>query len=64
MEIVLSRRFAPGKPKKFEFAEREPNRPEKEPGLQEFFRDPSLSGNVTANEIEFLKRLRIKGKSL
>lgn len=62
MEIVLSRRLAPGDPKKFEYVERESGRPEEEPGLREFLQDPSLSGNATSNEIEFLKQLRIKGK--
>jgi transcriptional regulator with XRE-family HTH domain len=63
MEIVLNRRLAPGQPKKFEFVEREPNQPfEEEPGLKEFLRDPSLGGNATEEEIEFLKKLRFMGK--
>ncbi len=62
MEIVLNRRLAPGHPKKFEFVEREPDQPEEEPGLKEFLRDPSLSGDATDEEIDFLKRLRFKGK--
>ncbi len=62
MEIVLNRRLAPGHPKKFEFVEREPDQPEEEPGLKEFLRDPSLSGDAADEEIDFLKRLRFKGK--
>src|SRR6202045_888939 len=62
MEIALSRRLAPGDPKKFEYVEREPNQPEEEPGLREFLQDPSLTGGVTADEIEFLRGLRVKGK--
>src|SRR5712692_9187108 len=63
MEIVLNPRLAPGHPKKFEFVEREPDQPfQEEPGLKEFLRDPSLSGEATEEEIEFLKRLRFKGK--
>ena len=31
-------------------------------GLKEFLRDPSLSGDATEEEIEFLKKLRFKGK--
>ncbi len=62
MEIVLNRRLAPGDPKKFEFVEREPGQPEEEPGVKEFLRDPSLSGDATEEEIEFLKKLRFKGK--
>ncbi len=62
MEIVLNRRLAPGHPKRFEFVEREPDQPEEEPGLKEFLRDPSLSSDATDEEIDFLKRLRFKGK--
>ena len=62
MEIVLNGRLAPGDPKKFEFVEREPGQAEGERGLKEFLRDASLSAGATEEEIEFLKRLRIKGK--
>jgi transcriptional regulator with XRE-family HTH domain len=62
MEIVLNRTLAPGHPKKFEFVERESHQPEQEPGLTEFLKDSSLSGTATEEEIEFLKKLRFKGK--
>jgi transcriptional regulator with XRE-family HTH domain len=63
MEIVLNRRLAPEHLKKIEFVEREsPAMVEAEPGLQAFLQDPSLSGNVTAEEIEFLKALKFKRK--
>jgi transcriptional regulator with XRE-family HTH domain len=63
MEIVLNQRLVPGHPKKFEFAEREPDHPlEGEPGLAEFLQDATLSGNATRDEIEFLRRLRFQGK--
>ena len=63
MEIALNRRLAPGDPKRFKFVEREPDQPfEEEPGLKEFPRDPSLNGDATREEIEFLKKLRFKGK--
>ncbi|HEY3130518.1 MAG TPA: XRE family transcriptional regulator [Acidobacteriota bacterium] len=63
MEIVLHHRVAPGHPKKFEFVEREHQQPlEEEPGLKEFLRDNTLSGNATGEEIEFLKKLRFKTK--
>jgi transcriptional regulator with XRE-family HTH domain len=62
MEIVLSRRLAPGDPKKFEYIERETNQPEEEPGFREFLQDPSLTGDATPHEIQFLRGLRIKGK--
>jgi hypothetical protein len=32
------------------------------PGLKEFLKDASLSGDVTQEEVEFLKRLRVEGK--
>jgi len=63
MEIVLNRRLAPGHPKRFEFVEREPDQPfGGEPGLNAFLKDASLSGSVAQEEIEFLKRLRFRGK--
>jgi transcriptional regulator with XRE-family HTH domain len=63
LEIVLSRRVAPGHPKKFEFVEKEPQPAFKEePGLTAFLRDASLSGDATKEEIEFLKKLRFRGK--
>lgn len=63
MEIVLSRRLAPGHAKKFEFVEREPDeRLEAEPGLREFLRDAALSGDAAPEEIEFLKKLRFTGR--
>jgi hypothetical protein len=63
MEIVLNRRVAPQQPKRFEFVEREPEQPfDPEPGLKEFLQDPSLIGDATREEIEFLKKLRFKGK--
>ena len=63
MEIVLSRRLAPGYPYRFEFVEREPDQLlEEEAGLKEFLRDRSLSGDAAQDELEFLKKLRFKGK--
>jgi transcriptional regulator with XRE-family HTH domain len=63
VEIVLNRRLTPGPLKKFEFVEREPEQPvHEEPGLKEFLQDASLSGDATAEEIEFLKKLRFKRK--
>jgi hypothetical protein len=62
MEIVLNRTLAPGHPKRFEFVERESDQLEEEPGLKEFLKDSSLSGAATEEEIEFLKKLRFRGK--
>ena len=59
MEISLNDRLAPGQPKKFSFVEKDRNDPrEDEPGLTEFLRDEVLSGDISAEEIDFLKRLR------
>ncbi len=63
MEIALNSRLAPGTPKKFEFVQRDPDQlPEEEPGFKEFLQNSSLSSNATGAELEFLKRLRFKGK--
>ncbi len=63
MEIVLNRRLAAGHSKRFAFVERDPDLPSGgEPGLNAFLKDASLSGTATQEEIEFLKRLRVKGK--
>jgi transcriptional regulator with XRE-family HTH domain len=59
MEIVLNRSLALGSLKRFEFVEREQQQPVAiEPGLEEFLRDPSLSGDATEEEIVFLKTLK------
>ena len=63
MEFVLNRRLTEGSPKRFEFAEQEPPRPVAiEPGLAQFLRDASLSGDATEEEIAFLKALKLTGK--
>jgi len=63
MEIALNDRLVSGQPKKFEFVEKELDGPlEVEPGFTEFLQDATLSGNVTRDEMEFLGRLRFKGK--
>lgn len=63
MEIALNDRLVPGQPKKFEFVEKEPDGPvEVEPGFTEFLQDATLSSSVTSDEVEFLRRLRFKGK--
>lgn len=63
IEIILNRNLALEHLKRFDFVEREPERPfEVEPGLEEFLRSPVLSGDATDDEIEFLKALRFKDK--
>lgn len=61
--IVLNKRLAPGNPKKFEFVETEADEClEEEPGLKEFLESDSFNANATPNEIEFLKRMKFRGK--
>ena len=63
VEIVLNRRVTPGGLKRFEFVEKESEPTfDLEPGLTEFLQDTSLSGDATAEEIEFLKKLEFKEK--
>jgi len=62
MGIILNRRLIPDYAKKFEFVESEHVQPEEEPGLKEFLRYQSVSGDATEEEIEFLKKLRFNGK--
>ncbi len=63
MEVALNRRLAPGRVKRFEFMEQEPQPPFViEPGFEQFLNDKSLSGDATEEEIEFLKTLRFKDR--
>ena len=62
MEIVLNRRVAPGPPQKFAFVETAPDQSREEPGLKEFLKDNSLSGDCSVEELEFLRSLRFNGK--
>jgi transcriptional regulator with XRE-family HTH domain len=63
VEIVLNRRLALERSKKFEFLEKKPEpADEPGPGLEEFLKDTSLSGDVTKEEVKFLKGLRFNGR--
>ena len=63
MQVVLNRRLVAGHSRRFEFVETEPDEPDGgDLGFTEFLEDAALSGNATQEEIEFLKRLRVKGK--
>lgn len=63
MDIVLNRRLASGYTKRLEFVASDADQPsEEEPGLKEFLRDPSLSGDANDEEIQFLKKLQFSGK--
>ena len=48
---------------RFEYVERMEGDVEREKGLREFLRDPSLSGTATPEELAFLKGLRFKDRS-
>ena len=59
MEIRLNERLVPGKPKKFAFIETDIDRPgEDQTGFTAFLQDAALSGDVSDDEVEFLKRFR------
>lgn len=63
IEIVLNRRVAPEHHKTFEFMEKEPDKASgEEPGLKEFLQDPLLSGDVTEEELTFLRALTFENK--
>jgi transcriptional regulator with XRE-family HTH domain len=63
MRVVLNRRLAEGRVKRFEFVEIEPRQKfAMEPGFEEFLNDSSLSGDASDDEVEFLKVLKFRGK--
>ena len=62
LEIGLNLRLAPQSIKRFEFAERQPMESGAEPALEAFLRDTALSGNITEEEINFLRRLKFNGR--
>lgn len=63
IEMTLNRDLVREYRKRFDFVERKPEQPfEVEPGLEEFLKNPLLSADVTADEIEFLKSLQFKDR--
>ena len=63
LDIILNPRVVAGHVKRFEFVERQAGQTFlQEQGLDEFLRDPALSGTATEEEMAFLKRLRFQGK--
>lgn len=63
LDIVLNDRLISGNVKRFEFVERESEQHlGEEAGLKGFLQDPSLSGTATAEEVDFLKRLRFQNR--
>jgi transcriptional regulator with XRE-family HTH domain len=63
IEIVLHARLTGASFRRFEFVEvAAEERLPLEPGFEEFLNEKSLSGDATAEEIEFLKTLRFRGR--
>lgn len=63
LQIALNQRLAPESFRSFEYVEIESDLSSKEePGFKEFLADPLHSGDATAEEIAFLRKLRFKGK--
>lgn len=63
LKMVINPPFAPASVKRFEFIEVSVQpRAAVERGFEEFLRDGSLSGDATAEEIEFLGALRFEGR--
>jgi transcriptional regulator with XRE-family HTH domain len=63
LDIVLNPRVVPLHVRRFEFVERTPDElAAARPGLDEFLETPAMSSTATEEEIEFLKRLRFKGR--
>jgi transcriptional regulator with XRE-family HTH domain len=63
MQIRLNERLASGKPKQFAFVETHFDSPgADEPGLTAFLKDDVLSGDVSDDEVDFLRRLQFTDK--
>lgn len=63
LDIILNRRLVPEHLKRFAFVEKPADDPgPQEPGLDAFLKDAALSGNITAEETAFLKRLKFTGR--
>ena len=63
MEFTLNERLAPGEPKRFGFVEKEyDSRRGDEPGLTDFLQDSVLCNELSKEELEFLRGLRIKNR--
>ena len=62
LEIGLNLRLAPGSIRRFEFAERQPVESGVEPALEGFLQNSALSGDITEDEIDFLRRLKFGGR--
>ena len=62
LEIGLNLQLAPQSTKRFEFAERQLPVSTVEPALEEFLSNTALSGNITEEEVDFLRGLKFSGR--
>lgn len=62
LEIVLNRRLISGHAKRVEFVEKEAEQRDEEPGLKKFLKFEAVRADITEDEIEFLRRLKFKGR--
>ena len=63
MEITLNERLVPGKPKRLAFIEtNDDSHRVDQPGLTDFIQDSVLSGDLSGEELEFLRKLSFKNK--
>lgn len=60
--FAISVATASGERKRFAYEERIDTNDDREKGLQEFLREPMLSGSATEEELSFLKSLRFKDR--
>ena len=63
LDVTLNAGLTLDRRKRFEFSESAPEpSPPVEPGLEEFLSAPSLAGDITEEEVAFLKSLRFPGR--
>ena len=63
MDVILNRRLAPVRVKRFEFVEQVAHRAQPiEAGLQQFLNDRQMSGDAVEEELAFLGRLRFTNR--
>ena len=63
MEITLNERLVPGEPKRLAFVEQsDDSKRGEQPGLTELIQDSVLSGDLSEEELEFLRRISFKNR--
>jgi transcriptional regulator with XRE-family HTH domain len=63
IDVVLNRKLVRDSLKRFAYVETKPEQaPATDPGLQEFLAEPYLSGDVTEEELAFLRTLKLDGR--